>query len=204
MRSSMVHEGSPLISTAGGSPCSTALICASTLVWVWARVANGKGLMTITSLQRVVFISASSEECVFINEAKAVAPRVVSVKGSFAPGTFDHFSGARAVDVVSRETVQLARALVECFHVVYGEVDEVRRWFRVSFDRSFAGYIDEREDHGATVDVVTRAARNSASTIAEQRTVELFSAIEIVDLQNDSVECGSHRRGPFVAELATD
>src|SRR6185503_12394248 len=48
------------------------------------------------------------------------------------------------------------------------------------------------QNHWTTIDVMTRAARNSTPAIAEQLAIKLRGLVEIVHLQNDPVECWSH------------
>jgi formylglycine-generating enzyme required for sulfatase activity len=44
---------------------------------------------------------------------------------------------------------------------------------------------------------MTRTARDSAPTVAEQLAVKIFGPVEIVDLKNDSVECWGHLANSF-------
>src|SRR5689334_6559134 len=144
----------------------------------------------------------AGKECVLVNEAEAVAPRVVRVERSFTPRAFDDIAGARAVNVFGRETFQLSRALVNCFQIVYGKVDVVRRrlWFLV--ENAFAGHVDEGENYRPAIDVMTRTARDAPAAIAEQSSVKLLGTVEIVHLENDPVEC--RHRLSLRSDLSTD
>src|ERR1041384_2681997 len=73
----------------------------------------------------VLIILFAGKECVLVDEAEYIAPRIVGVERSLPPWTFDNRAGARAVNVFSRETVQVARALVNRFEIADGEVDVV-------------------------------------------------------------------------------
>src|SRR6185295_3480906 len=132
------------------------------------------------------------EECILIDEAKAIAPRIVRVERAFTPRTFHDIAGACAVHVFSRETVQLARALVKRFDIVDREIDVVRQRYRFHVDNALSSYVDEGQNHWTTIDVMTGAARNSPPAIAEPLAVKLRGLVEIVHLQNDPVECWSH------------
>src|SRR5215203_2430279 len=140
----------------------------------------------------VLIILLASEERVLIDEAKAVAPRIVSVKRTLSPGTFNEIARARAVNIFSRQALQLLRSLVNCLDVGHGKVNVIGQWLRLEIGAAFAGHVDESQNHRATIDVVARAARDAAAAIVEQFAVKLFGAIEIVDLQNDPVQCGRH------------
>src|SRR6185295_12447042 len=118
------------------------------------------------------------EECILIDEAKAIAPWIVRVEREFTPGAFHYITGTGAVYIFSRKTLQLARAFVECFDIRDGEIDVVgqRYWFHV--ESAFPGHIDEGQNHRTTIDVMTRATWNSPPAIAEQLAIKLFSLVE--------------------------
>src|SRR5262249_32239567 len=127
-----------------------------------------------------------------VDEAKSVSPRVVNVKRALTPGTFDEITGARAMHIFSRETLQFLRSLVDCFNVAYRKIDVIGQRLRLKTGNAFAGNVDQRQNHRTTIDVMPRAARNAPATIAEQLSIELFGLVEIVHLQNDPVECWRH------------
>ena len=85
--------------------------------------------------------------------------------------------------------------------VADGEIDIVREWLWLETGNVFAVYINESQNHGATIDVVSRAAWDSPPAIAQEFAVKLFSLVEIVDLENDPVECGRHS-GSFRCDLS--
>src|SRR5688572_16295119 len=135
----------------------------------------------------------AGEKCLLVNEAKTVAPRIVDVKRSFTPRTLNDVARRLTVNIFRRETVQFARPLVHSIDVFDGKVNVIGKRLRFQIGNVLAVDVDESQNHRAAIDVMTRSARNSAPAIAEQLAVELFSPIEIVDLENDSVECWGHR-----------
>src|SRR6185503_9986356 len=64
-----------------------------------------------------------------------------------------------------------------------------------------AVHVDEGQNHWTTIDIMPRATRNAPPAISEQLAVKLFSPVEIVDLENDPVECGRHS-GSFRCDLS--
>lgn len=84
--------------------------------------------------------------------------------------------------------------------VADGEIDVVGQRFWLETGSVFAGHIDESQNYWTAIDIVSRAAGNSPPAIPEQLAVKLFSLVEIVDLENDPVECGRHS-GSFRYDL---
>src|ERR1043165_4239208 len=132
------------------------------------------------------------EECILIDEAKAIAPWIVRVERAFTPGTLYDLAGARAVHVFSRKTLQLARAFVKRFDIVDREIDVVGQRLRLQVGGVLSGHVDKGQDHWTTIEVMTRATRNSPAAVAEQLAIKLLRLVEIVHLQNDPVECWGH------------
>ena len=75
-----------------------------------------------------------------------------------------------------------------------GEINVVGQWLGFEVGSVFPGHVDEGQNHGPTIEVVSRAAGNSPPAIAEQLAIKLFSPVEIVDLENDSIKCWGHGR----------
>ena len=142
----------------------------------------------------------AGEEGVLVDEAKSVSPRVLNVKRALTPGTLDELTGALAMYVFSRKTLQLLRSLVDCFSVAHSEIDVIGQWLWLEARNAFAVNVDQRQNHRPTINVMTRGARNSPAAVAEQLSIKLFSLVEIVDLENDPVECGRHS-GSFRYDL---
>src|SRR6185503_8823820 len=84
----------------------------------------------------------ASEKCLLVNEAKPVAPGVVRVKRSLSPGTSNNIARGGAVNVFSREAVQLARTRVHRFDIVYGEVNVVGKRDGFKIRNVFSVYVD--------------------------------------------------------------
>jgi hypothetical protein len=137
------------------------------------------------------------EQRLLIYEAETVAPRIVRVEGPFTPRTHDDVARRLAVNVFRRETIQFARTRLHRVDIVHGEINVVGKWFRFSLDSVVSRDVDERPYHGPASEIMTRPARHAPATIAEQLAVKVFGAVEIVDLENDSVECWGHRMVPF-------
>src|SRR5258705_5868607 len=115
----------------------------------------------------MALIFPSGEQSSLISKAESISPRVVNVERTFAPGASDYLAGGCAVNIFSRETIEFTSARIDRLEIGHCEIDVIRKGFRFNPSGATAGNIDERQNYGNAIDVMSRVPWDPSPMITQ-------------------------------------
>src|SRR5438552_1257126 len=131
--------------------------------------------------------STAGENGSRVHEAETVAKRVQNVERALAPRPLDDLTRVRIVHLLLRKAAEFAGTRVKALEVVDGKINVVG--IRLGL-RAFAFRIQERQNHGAAIEVMTRTADVSSFDV-EQFRVERHGLLQIGDLNDHAKQVRS-------------